>query len=105
MASTAALFENLLRTRERLTGASPRDRVDEELPLRAELFSADQMEQHGKALAASHSSATSAFPTGCCPRLAENERLLSTLRPADRGRQGQPARSRRPASGCSTIST
>src|SRR5258706_2040024 len=76
MAGTAALFDNLLRTRERLGGASARDRQDEELPLRAELFGADQMEQHGKALAASHKLSDERIPDQLLARLAENESIL-----------------------------
>lgn len=48
----------------------------EEPPLRAELFSADQMEQRGKALAATHMLATKLGPDLLLPRLAENEVVL-----------------------------
>ena len=37
----------------------------EEPPLRAELFSREQMAQHGRVLAASHRLSTGAAPTGC----------------------------------------
>ena len=46
-------FVRRLNTRLRARGL-PRNHLDEEPPLRSELFSADQMELHGKALAASH---------------------------------------------------
>jgi len=51
-------------------------RPDEEPPLRAELFSADQMEQHGKALAASHKLAPGRAPDRLLARLAANESAL-----------------------------
>ena len=52
------------------TGAS------EEPPLRSELFSADQMEQHGKALAASHSLGAKRTRDLLLARLVENEGVL-----------------------------
>ncbi|MET0681857.1 MAG: glucoamylase family protein [Casimicrobiaceae bacterium] len=50
--------------------------ADEEPPLRSELFSADQMEQHGKNLAATHRLAPGRAPDRLLTRLAENERIL-----------------------------
>ena len=50
--------------------------VEEEAPLRAGLFSADQMEQHGKALAASHSLSPGQAPDQLLARLAANEAVL-----------------------------
>ncbi len=47
-----------------------------EPPLRAELFSADQMEQHGKTLAGSHTLSPGHAPDRLLKRLAENEGLL-----------------------------
>ena len=47
-----------------------------EPPLRAELFSADQMEQHGKTLADSHTLSPGHAPDRLLTRLAENEGLL-----------------------------
>ncbi|MCX5821876.1 MAG: hypothetical protein NT047_18490, partial [Deltaproteobacteria bacterium] len=43
-----------------------------EPPLRAELFSADQMEQHGKTLADSHTLSPGHAPDRLLTRLAEN---------------------------------
>lgn len=54
----------------------PRISADEEAPLRSELFSADQMEQHGKALAASHRVAPGRAPDQLLGRLAANESTL-----------------------------
>jgi hypothetical protein len=49
--------EPLLRLKSYLSGRGlGRNHADAEPPLRAELFSADQMEQHGKNLAGSHGS-------------------------------------------------
>ena len=48
----------------------------EKAPLRAELFSAEQMELHGKALAASHRLAPGGRPDELLPRLAANESVL-----------------------------
>ncbi|NMG74014.1 GH36-type glycosyl hydrolase domain-containing protein [Aromatoleum diolicum] len=54
----------------------PRISSDEEPPLRSELFSADQMEQHGKALAATHRLAPGRAPDQLLGRLAANESAL-----------------------------
>lgn len=54
----------------------PRQSTDVEPPLRSELFSADQMAQHGKALAASHKLAAGRAPDRLLARLAANENAL-----------------------------
>ena len=64
-----------LNTRLRARGL-PRNHLDEEAPLRGELFSADQMELHGKALAASHKLAPGRAPDRLLARLAANESAL-----------------------------
>ena len=51
-----------------------------EPPLRSELFSADQMEQHGKTLAALHQLIPGQAPDQLLPRLAENEGVLIGVR-------------------------
>ena len=48
----------------------------EEAPLRAELLSADQMEQHGQTLAGLHRLSSQRAPDQLLVRLAENEELL-----------------------------
>ena len=69
----------------------PRKGADEQ-PLRAELFSVDQLERHAKALAASHQLATGRAPDKLIPRLDENERILDPhLRSRDGGGQAEPA--------------
>ena len=72
----------LLRRSMRLQPNTPPHRyAQEEPPLRSELFNADQMEQHGKNLAAAHISAATQAPgilakATLLGRLAENERVL-----------------------------
>ena len=62
-----------------------------EPPLRAELFSADQMEQHGKTLAGSHTVSSGHAPDRLLARLAENEGvLIGVAESADRGGEGKP---------------
>jgi len=48
----------------------------DESPLRSDLFSADQMEQHGKVLAGSHQVRSGRARDQLLARLAENEALL-----------------------------
>ncbi|HEX7023532.1 MAG TPA: hypothetical protein VF187_01835, partial [Gemmatimonadales bacterium] len=57
------------------TGLAPAP-AGEEQPLRSELFSREQMEQHGRRLAASHRVAPGPAPDQLLSRLAENESLL-----------------------------
>jgi cyclic beta-1,2-glucan synthetase len=52
----------------------------DEQPLRSELYSADQMKQHGKTLAGLHKPAFDRTPDRLLPRLAENERVLIDAR-------------------------
>ncbi|MFZ7125632.1 MAG: GH36-type glycosyl hydrolase domain-containing protein [Desulfobacterales bacterium] len=48
--------------------------------LRSELFSADQMQEHGKALAASHELSSERGPDRLLARLADNEGVLTNVR-------------------------
>src|SRR5438270_6428924 len=52
------------------------DALSTEQPLRSELFSADQMEQHGKVLAAAHKRTFRRGRDALLPRLAENQSVL-----------------------------
>ncbi len=54
--------------------------ASEESPLRAELFSREQMVQHGRVLAASHRLTATRAPDRLLARLAENETLLAEVR-------------------------
>jgi len=49
-------------------------------PLRSELFSRDQMEQHGKTLAASHKLSSGHAPDQLLTRLSENEDVMISAR-------------------------
>ena len=57
----------------------PRPAALEDPPLRAELFSTEQMEQHGKALAESHVLASGRGPDLLLQRLDENEEILRAV--------------------------
>ncbi len=53
--------------------------ICDEPPLRSELFSADQMAQHGKALAGFHEVTTDHGSEGLLTRLSENEKVLTNI--------------------------
>lgn len=59
-----------------LFGGGARKASHDEAPLRSDLFSADQMEQHGKVLAAAHQLRSGRVRDRLLARLAENEALL-----------------------------
>jgi cyclic beta-1,2-glucan synthetase len=62
-------------------GNSPaRKRFGEESPLRSELFSTSQMEQHGKTLAIAHTLGVGHTPEQLLARLGENEDILHEVR-------------------------
>ena len=52
----------------------------DEAPLRSDLFSAEQMQQHGKTLAGWHTLSTGDAPDHLLSRLAENEAVLIDVR-------------------------
>ncbi|HMA31739.1 MAG TPA: glucoamylase family protein, partial [Casimicrobiaceae bacterium] len=73
-----------MRIRSLIFGRAVRDRAPrkfagKEAPLRAELFSADQMERHGKSLAGSHRLARERASDQLLARLAENEDVLNDV--------------------------
>jgi cyclic beta-1,2-glucan synthetase len=75
------LFTNLRRFVASFYGSGPAQKYgDDEPPLRAELFSNDQMEQHGKALAGSHRVGAGHAPDRLLRRLADNESVLIEVR-------------------------
>jgi cyclic beta-1,2-glucan synthetase len=63
-----------------LKGYGAKYKYINEEPLRAELFSSDQMGHHSKALAASHKLATKKIKDKLLIRLADNERVLIEIR-------------------------
>lgn len=79
--SIAAIRHIFLRLRTRLgVNSSSRHYAAGEAPLRSGLFSADQMEHHGKALAASHVLSLGRPQDRLLRRLAENEEILLQVR-------------------------
>lgn len=52
----------------------------DEIPFRSELFSADQMERHGKTLASAHKISSLPYEDGLLARLDKNERILINTR-------------------------
>ena len=71
------IFERLLEITARFGRADSLGKyAEDEPPLRSELFSADQMEQHGKNLASAHRLALGRAPDRLLARLAENEGVL-----------------------------
>ena len=79
--SNKTIIENLLHLRMSLRGNGLSQKyVGDEPPLRSELFSADQMEQHGKILAGSHKLSLGRTPDQLLTRLAENEGVLIEVR-------------------------
>ncbi|HYM11851.1 MAG TPA: cyclic beta 1-2 glucan synthetase, partial [Bryobacterales bacterium] len=79
--STKTIPELLFRLRAHLrANALEQKYAGDEPPLRSELFSADQMQQHGRTLAGSHKLSTGRAPDQLLPRLDENEALLLGVR-------------------------
>ena len=61
----------------RYGNATPKETAGDEQPLRSELFSADQMVQHGRTLAGTHGLALGRVSDRLLARLADNERVLT----------------------------
>lgn len=75
-----AIRETMLQLRMRLRGNGlTKKYLGDEPPLRAELFSAVQMEQHGKNLAAAHQLTPEYAPDQLLARLTENEQTLISV--------------------------
>ena len=78
---STTIIKSLRQLWARLHGNSPvHKRVGDEPPLRSELFSTSQMEQHGKTLAAAHTLITGHPPEQLLTRLGENEYVLNEVR-------------------------
>ena len=79
--SSKTIPGRLVRLRARLrANALEQKYAGDEPPLRSELFSADQTQQHGKTLAGSHMFESGTAPDQLLPRLDENEALLLGVR-------------------------
>src|SRR5438046_2803675 len=75
--SSTSIFGHLTQFRSRLRTSGLSHKLPVlELPLRSELFSADQMERYGKTLAAAHRLTPRRTQDQLLPRLAENESVL-----------------------------
>ena len=75
------LFENWRRLTDEVTENSVTEQYGgNEAPLRSELFSAGQMEQHGKILAGLHAVSEDHAPDRLLARLADNEAVLLEVR-------------------------
>jgi cyclic beta-1,2-glucan glucanotransferase len=74
--SSKSIGDTCARWWARLRGNGLAPYVGDAPPLRAELFSADQMVQHGKTLAGSHRLSSQRAPDQLLARLAENEDVL-----------------------------
>ena len=75
--SSDSIRESLRHLAARLRGWRIKYRIyDDKPPLRAELFSAGQMEQHGKYLAGTHHLSQKRLPDQLIARLTENEGIL-----------------------------
>ena len=70
------ILQTLLRLRARLGGIGPAKAYDDEPPLRSELFSSAQMNQHGRALAYAHELSPGRPKNQLLSRLSENEAVL-----------------------------
>ncbi|HEX5103792.1 MAG TPA: glucoamylase family protein [Pirellulaceae bacterium] len=86
----------LMSWRRSTKGESPLTRHADELPLRAELFSIDQLERHARTIAASHRLATGRARDKLLSRLDDNERVLIetydlVTAAADQNRRIEPA--------------
>jgi cyclic beta-1,2-glucan synthetase len=76
--TTRQTHGNLLHIGRRLRKTLWKVKPDgEEAPLRSELFSTEQMKQHGKSLAAAHVVASGSAPDQLLARLADNEKILN----------------------------
>ncbi|MGH7232089.1 MAG: hypothetical protein ACREJU_12135, partial [Nitrospiraceae bacterium] len=79
--SSKVILGNLIRGKASLLGNGfARQDAGDEAPLRSELFSADQMEQHGKTLAGLHELSPERAPDQLLTRLADNESVLIDVR-------------------------
>lgn len=77
LSSSKAFRDNMLHIWNNIHGMNPAQKFTvDELPLRGELFSADQMRLHGRTMAGMHKVTTGHHRGILLARLAENESLL-----------------------------
>src|SRR3990172_5590365 len=90
--SNKSILGNLLHTRASLReNRLVKKFAYDEPPLRSELFSSEQMKQHGKTLAGSHKLGPRGVPDRLLARLVEEWKSPDgSLQPADGGGQGEP---------------
>ena len=67
---------SMMSWRKRSGTALASQRIPDELPLREELYSVDQLERHARVIAAAHQLVAGRTADKLLPRLAENERVL-----------------------------
>ena len=78
--SSSILSDALFKLKDRIHGrGASASYSHEEPPLRSELFSADQLAQHGKSLAATHKLTSTRAPSPLLTRLAANEEILVSV--------------------------
>src|SRR5580693_5780605 len=78
--SASTVFDILSRLRVYFLGAAnPREHGNEE-PFRSELYSSDQLNSHGKAIASKHQLQTARASDHLLKRLADNENTLLEVR-------------------------
>ena len=78
--STENIQEFLQQMSSLLQGGSAENIYTDEEPLRSELLSSEQMNNHSKALASSHKLTKKRFKDQLLPRLADNEKMLLEVR-------------------------
>ncbi len=79
--TTTTIIEKSAQLRERLRGLpGSLENKGDEAPLRSELFSTSQMEEHGKILAGLHALGAEHAPERLLARLAKNEKVLFEVR-------------------------
>ncbi len=95
--SSKAIVENLLHLGLARDGSG---KYGDAPPLRSELFSAEQMKQHGRTLAGQHKLSTGRAPDQLLARLAANESVLSRSTHCSPRHSAPNARLPPPANGC-----
>ena len=77
---TKAILKYVRRLRTRLINAGSRQKAEDEVQLRAELFSSKQMRKHGKTIASAHKLGRGRTANRLLKRLTDNENVLFDVR-------------------------